>query len=112
MTSPEETPEQRVARYEAGAIQGDQGPAGFWFNLLQAAPAERFRMVARCTEHGWVGPDSVAWLAGVLELPATASWDEIVAKARALVEATTPDPEPEPEPEPIEPPARAERHRG
>lgn len=106
MTSPEETPEQRVARYEAGAIQGDGGPAGFWFNLLQAPPEERFRMVARCTEAGWVGPNSIAYLAGVLELPESAGWDDVTAAVRALVEASQPDPEPEP----VIPPGGPARH--
>lgn len=107
MSSPEETPEEKVARYEAGAIPGDGGPAGFWWNLLQVQPEERFRMVARCTDAGWVGPNSVAYLASVLQLPEGAGWDDITAKARELM---TPDPEPQPEP-PTEPPARAERVR-
>lgn len=96
MTSPE-TPEQRVARYEAGALPGDGGPGGFWWNLLQAQPEERFRMVARCTEEGWIGPNNVAYLASVLELPEGAGWDDVTAAVRALKAASEPDPDLDPE---------------
>lgn len=100
MVSPEETLEQRVARYEAGAVQdpnSEDERGKFWWNLLNAEPDSRLRVIARCAEAGWVGPNSVAYLVSILELPEGAGWDQVTAAVRALKAAAEPDPGPDPE---------------
>lgn len=76
-----------LERYEAGAVRDPDSTderGKFWWSLLQSDPDSRLRVVARCAEAGWVGPNSVAYLASVLELPEGASWDDVVAAARSL----------------------------
>ncbi len=92
--------EALVARYEAGAVRDPDSAdesGKFWWSLLQSDPDSRLRVIARCAEAGWVGPNSVAYLASVLELDEGVSWDDVVAAVRALKAASEPaDPEPEP----------------
>ena len=90
-----------LERYEAGAVRdpGSTDERGkFWWALLQSDPDSRLRVIARCAEAGWVGPDSVAYLASVLELPDGASWDDVVAAVRVLKAASEQEEPPEPEP--------------
>lgn len=96
-----EDPQALVDRYEAGAVRDPDStdePGKFWWSLLQAEPESRLRVIARCAEAGWVGPNSVAYLASVLELAEGASWDDVTAAVRALKAASEQEETPEPEP--------------
>lgn len=80
-----------IDRYEAGAERDPDSTderGKFWWSLLHAEPESRLRVVARCAEAGWVGPNSVTYLASVLELPEGASWDDVTAAVRALKAAS------------------------
>lgn len=106
-----ETLNEKVARYEAGGVQDPASTderGKFWWNLLQADPAERLRVIARCAEAGWVDPSVVGYLATVIGLPGDTPWDDIVRECRRLYAlANPPAPEP-PDPGPVVPPARFE----